>query len=136
MTNVSSIHQSAIFCWLAAVALVLTFGCGTKSDLPSLGTVTGTVTLNGEPLRQVEISFNPTKGRPSYAKTDDEGKYELTYIRDIKGAKIDEHRVIVHSPKVDNAQRQLIPVKAGPQVIDIKCLPNPNPPNPEDAGEI
>lgn len=74
-------------------------GCGSGSpdDRPDLGTVTGTVTMNGEPLPGVEVTFVPEEGRPSVGRTESDGTYELTYIRDIKGAKIGNHQVRIHT---------------------------------------
>ena len=40
------------------------------------------------------VSFTPVGGgRSSTAQTGEDGSYELTYLRDIKGAKIGEHEV-------------------------------------------
>ena len=80
---------------LAAAGIVLIAGC-TKSDRPQLGIVTGTVKLDGEPLPEAMISFSPVEGgRTSTAVTDSEGKYELNYTTDAKGARIGEHHVRV-----------------------------------------
>jgi len=68
-------------------------GCGSKGDQPELGTVHGTVTLDGQPLVGVAVVFQPDNGRPSRGTTDAEGKYELIYIRQTKGAKVGPHRV-------------------------------------------
>ncbi|MFO0939521.1 MAG: carboxypeptidase regulatory-like domain-containing protein [Pirellulales bacterium] len=63
------------------------------SDQPDLGQVTGVVTLDGKPLSGVAIVFQPENGRPARGKTDPNGKYELTYIRQTKGTKIGPNRV-------------------------------------------
>lgn len=68
-------------------------GCGPGGDQPELGTVTGTVTLDGEPLPGVAVVFQPDSGRPARGKTDANGKYELIYIRQTKGTKIGANRV-------------------------------------------
>lgn len=68
-------------------------GCGSRGDQPELGTVHGTVTLDGQPLVGVSVVFQPDNGRPSRGTTDAEGKYELIYIRQTKGAKVGPHRV-------------------------------------------
>ncbi|PQO46420.1 hypothetical protein [Blastopirellula marina] len=76
-----------------SVMLLSLTGCGGNSDQPELGQVTGTITLDGKPLTGVAVVFQPEKGRPAHGKTDAEGKYDLIYIRDTRGAKIGLNRV-------------------------------------------
>ena len=77
-----------------SLVFVLT-GCS-RSDLPELGTVSGTVTLNGIPLTDAIVNFTPTgPGRPSTAVTDAEGKYTLIYLQGVDGAIVGEHVVTV-----------------------------------------
>ncbi len=80
---------------------ILSVGCGGSagSDQPKLGTVSGVVTMDGQPLADVIITFNPTQGRPSNGKTNAEGKYELGYLRDTKGAVIGSHTVSITTPQ-------------------------------------
>ena len=74
---------------LIAFLLSLT-GCGGGD----LGSVTGTITLDEAPLSDALVMFNPIEGgRPSAARTDTAGKYELVYNRDKKGAEFGEHIV-------------------------------------------
>jgi hypothetical protein len=108
-------------CCLLTIALLL-LGCGGNGDRPKLGLVSGKVTLNGQPLKNVEISFIPEKGRPSYGQTDGEGNYNLDYIRNIKGAKIGKHTIHVYSGKVDNAQNKAIEIIAGNNKINVECV--------------
>lgn len=77
---------------LSVVALSLG-GCGSKGDRPELGQVTGTITLDGEPLGGIAVVFSPDSGRPSRGRTDSQGQYELTYIGQTLGAKLGHHRV-------------------------------------------
>lgn len=77
---------------LSILALYLS-GCGGTSDQPELGQVTGTVTLDGEPLKGIEVVFYPDSGRPARGKTDSHGKYELRYIREEFGTKVGHNRV-------------------------------------------
>ena len=55
-----------------------------------MGTVTGVVTFNGKPLPNAEISFEPKGKRFSFGTTDEEGRYEMKYIRDEKGVAVGE----------------------------------------------
>lgn len=88
----TSRYSLAVF----AAAMVATMtGCG-RSDLPELAPVEGTVTLNGEPLAGVLVSFYPTSGgRPGTGETDEEGHYELTYLYGEEGTKVGQSRVEV-----------------------------------------
>ncbi len=79
-------------------ALVLTFiamGCGgTPDDTPELGTVSGTVTLDGSPVPKATVTFKPEEGgRPSSGTTDDQGYYELQYSLSSSGAVPGKHMV-------------------------------------------
>jgi len=85
-------------------ALVLLVGCSQKTaDYPDLGTVTGVVMLDGKPLPLASILFQPDEGRASYATTDQNGKYQLTYTADATGAKLGRHTVQIttYRPNTD-----------------------------------
>ncbi len=75
-----------------AVGVLAWTGCG-AGDRPDLGRVGGVVTLDGRPLAEAFVHFDPGTVRGSTGVTDANGKYELTYIRDTKGAAIGEHTV-------------------------------------------
>ena len=87
-----------------------------------MGKVTGIVTLDGKPLEFIEVSFVPTVGRPSYGDTNSMGNYELTYVQNVKGAKIGKHTITVRSGKIDNSQLKPVEIKAGKNVINIECV--------------
>jgi hypothetical protein len=44
-------------------------------------------------LAGVAVVFQPDSGRPARGRTNAEGKYELTYIRQTKGTKVGPNRV-------------------------------------------
>lgn len=71
----------------------VSLGCGGASDQPDLGTVHGTVSLDGEPLTGVIVIFSPEEGRQSVGVTDESGAYELKYTGESLGAKIGKHTV-------------------------------------------
>ncbi|MEW4452370.1 carboxypeptidase regulatory-like domain-containing protein [Bremerella sp. JC817] len=77
-----------------AALMLLVFGCSQQS-YGSLGGVTGTVTLNGKPHANAKVTFTPAAGRPSSGMTDENGNYELFYIRDTKGAEPGSHKVTI-----------------------------------------
>lgn len=77
---------------IACVGLLSLSGCGGDSDL---GSVTGTVTVDGEPIDYAAVTFMPTQGRASIGRTDSSGAYELVYVIGKKGALIGNHKVYV-----------------------------------------
>lgn len=89
--------------WRLFVAVLLSViaGCSGGGDRPPLGTVSGTVTLDGRPLSGVQVTFAPESGRPSSGRTDGAGRYELLYVLKTKGATLGKHRVIVDWPPAE-----------------------------------
>ncbi|MHC2069172.1 carboxypeptidase-like regulatory domain-containing protein [Bremerella sp. T1] len=67
-------------------------GCGSAGD-PEVVRVSGTVTMDGQPLPNATVLFVSGTGRPSGAMTDEQGHYELNYTGDQKGARIGPNRV-------------------------------------------
>jgi hypothetical protein len=92
---------------VAAAALVL--GCGGGDKIVP---VSGTVKLDGKPLANAMVSFqptstakNPTAGIGSYGNTDADGKYSLkTADTDKSGAIVGTHRVQINL-KVESDDR-------------------------------
>ena len=81
---------SVVACSLVCLACI---GCG--PDGPDLGTVSGKVTMDGQPLTNGLITFEPEAGgRASIGKTDSSGQYTLIWAEQ-KGAVIGSHRVSV-----------------------------------------
>ncbi len=85
-----------VICTLFLPVLV---GCpgGADGDLPDLVPVTGTVTLDGEPVEGVNVTFIPTGTTPggaSYGATDASGKYELKSNDGRTGATAGEFKVV------------------------------------------
>lgn len=81
---------------LCTFSTIFTIGCGDGIVEPELGTVSGTVTLDGTPVKNARIIFRPVEsGRPSRAETDDAGAYEMKFKREMKGATVGKNEVIV-----------------------------------------
>lgn len=82
--------------WLsAAFSVALLLGCG-GGEGPELGSVEGTVTLDGDPLPNATVTFTPRDGgRLSIGITDDDGHYELKHTPSRDGALIGKHRVTI-----------------------------------------
>ncbi|HBE66979.1 MAG TPA: hypothetical protein DDW52_02415 [Planctomycetaceae bacterium] len=119
-------------------------GCGDGS----IGTVTGTVKLDGEPLADARVTFYPQidaseafdNAGTSAGRTDENGVYELIYNRDTKGALVGEHLVYIETlqeggggdygqgrkemvPKRYNSESELkVTVKSGSNTIDFLDL--------------
>jgi hypothetical protein len=70
-------------------------GCSGPAG-PAVGTVTGTVTFDGQPVPDASIQFVPKPtGRTSTAVTDAQGKYTLLYDSAQAGALVGKHLVRV-----------------------------------------
>jgi hypothetical protein len=96
--------------WLCLVSVpVLVVAAGCRDSLP-LGEVDGVITMDGQPLPEVLITFVPEaagNGTPvrSMAVSDDEGRYRLQAETLVSGAVLGEHRVIVEDLAVLKAPR-------------------------------
>lgn len=90
------------FCHMAGIVLVtaIELGCG-SGNLPEMGTVSGVVTLDGKPVPDAVVRFQPNSGRGSRAKTNAEGYYNLGYVGSAEGALIGEHKVTISTQWMD-----------------------------------
>jgi len=72
-------------------------GCsGAPGDQPDLGTVRGTITIDGQPREDILIYFTPADGgRPSTGLSKQDGEYELVYSTSAMGAKCGKHTVTI-----------------------------------------
>ncbi|MEW4562283.1 carboxypeptidase-like regulatory domain-containing protein [Bremerella sp. JC770] len=85
--------MNRIFAFLTIATLTATIGCS-GSGIPPVGEVHGQVTLNGQPVPNCHVMFEPLAGgRSSSAMTDDSGHYVLKYKGDAAGALLGKHRV-------------------------------------------
>lgn len=87
--QISKLH----FLWLLTFSLIA--GCGDASQ----AVVEGGVTLNGKPLPNAYILFQPKKGRleeASSGQTDSAGRFTLTRVSDgALGAKVGLHQISI-----------------------------------------
>lgn len=110
-------------------------GCG-KSG-PQVAPVTGRITLDGKPLENADIVFQPDGSKPpSAGRSDAKGHYELAYKRGVMGGSVGSNTVrITISPDVVadpptiptryNTESQLTKeVKSGPNEIDFDLKTN------------
>jgi hypothetical protein len=62
------------------VAIATGGGCGPAPKVPTAH-VSGTVTVNGKPVKGLEVSFVPVeKIRPAFAMCDDQGRYSAQFL--------------------------------------------------------
>lgn len=97
-------HQRAL---IAATLLLIPLAwAGCSENGPPLGSVSGTVTWNGEPVPFAYVVFQPVEPKGAYgaAYSDADGRYELLYSRDRKGALVGRHAVTVRTSSVDEIQ--------------------------------
>ena len=85
----------------SVVLLLCVTGCFRRG--PELAPVTGTVTLDGEPLAGAQVEFKPMRGNPSYGTTDQLGRYDLKYTKDKSGGVVGSHvvRITTQTTAVD-----------------------------------
>lgn len=112
---------------------------GSKQFVPPLGEVVGKVTINAKPIVGAQVWFYPEKSKitsdgkefkvtASVGMTDAEGRYELTYTTDLKGAVVGECRVQIEVAGYPDIAAQYLgskstatrPVKKGRQTIDLE----------------
>ncbi len=97
---------------MLTIMFQISSACSAKpDDRPELGAVTGIVTLDGNPLEGVLVQFSPSEGRGSQSLTDAEGKYELTYVYPVMGAKVGQHKVTIQPPAADDSDPEAPEVK-------------------------
>ena len=111
------------------VAACAVAGCS-SSDAPPLGQVSGTVTLDGQPVADAQLFFVPASGAPSVGKTDQKGQYTLAYDQKLKGAVIGQHTVRITKigePGTPNDTKNLLPEKyneKSPLTAEVKAGQN------------
>ena len=106
-------------CACLFAAVLASAGCGGGGD-SNVGKVSGTVTLDGQPLPNALVTFTPkVGGSPSYGRTDESGEYELSYTRDQQGAVIGEHTVTITTYDAGDPDEEP-PLPAVPEKVPTK----------------
>jgi hypothetical protein len=140
------------------VVVFLLAGCGGPANV---GKVSGTVTLDGQPLPDATVTFSPVKeGSSALGKTDSSGYYSLRYTGGASGAEIGENKVMISTydagdpdsdpprpevkervPPEYNVKTKLkADVKSGSNTFDWElkggnvARPSANTPDPDDKG--
>jgi len=98
---------------LMVSALLFLTGCGGSDEIPR-APVSGRITMDGEPLANVSVTFQPIvetgqvedTGGGSFGKTDEEGNYSLEFVATGEtGAVVGKHRVSISTPQPEEAQQ-------------------------------
>jgi hypothetical protein len=91
-----TLRSKIVLVWL----LIALAGCGKGG--PQIAPVRGRVTLDGNPLANADVLFQPDGSqRPSSGRTAADGHYELMYKRGQPGAMVGQHTVRIWvSPEV------------------------------------
>jgi len=112
---------------LVVVAISLGVGgCG-RSDLPELGRVRGTVTLDGKPVPGLGVAFYPLSGgRQALATTDENGRFDLTFVDGVPGAKTGTNEVTFFWPDPDVPPSVRLPAKYNVQKLTFDVNPGDN----------
>lgn len=113
-----------------ALCFYLSFSMMKHFESPPLAPVTGTVTLDGKPLKQAIVKFVPVfegpegykKGSTSFGFTGPDGKYTLIYAsegdKQVMGAIIGPHQVQIQLN--DPTGAQLIPLRYSTYQSELK----------------
>ncbi|WP_145261324.1 DUF4198 domain-containing protein [Planctomycetes bacterium Pan216] len=91
------------------LGMMVATGCGGGED--NTARVAGIVTLDGQPLPDARLSFepiatgsNPHPGRGSYGRTDMEGRFTLKVVGGSNGAVIGKHRVRISTYRSEETE--------------------------------
>jgi hypothetical protein len=74
-----------------ATTTVLTVGCGGAGG--DTGRVKGKVTVAGQPVEGIAVTFTPASGRPAVGVTDASGNFTLSTLSNADGAVPGTHKV-------------------------------------------
>ena len=90
-------------CLLLVFGLLLATGCG---GAPNAAAVSGTVTLDGQPLANAVVNFQPAgsernPGPSSIGRTNEKGEYNLEMAGVGRGAVLGAHKVKIYCPVED-----------------------------------
>lgn len=121
------IHFSTTLKWCCLFSVFLAGCSNTPDDMPKIAPVSGVVTLDGQPLPDAEILFQPTSGRASTGMSDENGEYTLLFNRNTYGAKVDNHDVsIITYKQFDETLSKLTAtVTDGDNVINLDLKSKP-----------
>ena len=74
----------------AVLAAGILSGCAPQA--PSIVPVSGTLMRDGKPVGNLDVTFKPDSGRPSFGEADENGRFTLKYTHKQDGAEVDNRR--------------------------------------------
>ena len=103
---------------------------GCSSSKVAVAKVRGTVTLDGQPLRDAEVRFQPANGRPSFGRTGADGSYQLLYTVSRAGAVVGPCDVTI-STAIENDSGRVAPERVPsryfePGALSVEVKPRGN----------
>ena len=111
--------NAALFSLVTGIVL-LSSGCNGGGS--NLGSVTGVVQLDGQPLANASVSFHPATGRGSFATTGEDGRYVLDYHKGKKGAVLGAHKVTITTKTWSQPKPKCCSTSAAPSKHPSKTL--------------
>ncbi len=112
-------RQIGLAAVIGASALFALCGCGGSKNLPELGQVAGTVTVDGVPVPNLVVTFEPHSAALSTGTTDAQGHYILWHANRAKGAALGASVVRINA--IDDPEH---PTPGGPVVIPAQYNDN------------
>ena len=102
----ASVNCQVLWALLAIAGLVASGGCG-SGDAGPTGTVSGTVTLNGQPVPPGStVSFISEKGQTAAGVVEDEGEYQLYIGGEDKYIPVGAYKATVAPPAEEMTQAE------------------------------
>ena len=96
-------NQDVLVRWMlltVGLAACLASVSGCSDGRPKRVKVSGTVTIDGQPLTRGNVKFVPSGGRPSSGKLDEQGRFTLTCYDGNDGAIPGRHRVQIAASRI------------------------------------
>lgn len=84
--------------WCVIAVLAVVSGCGGAEGIPGLVKAEGTVTFNGQPLKEGSVSAIASDGKTIFSGSIVDGHYALSASPSAPGAKPGEYRVAIKGP--------------------------------------
>lgn len=107
MSKANLLRASCLVLFCAA----LCSGCGSGES--GVAAVEGTVTMDGKPLKDARVVFEPAGkgGERSEGVTDANGHYKLQYSADQAGAIVGEYVVRIRTSGMENGAKEVVPAR-------------------------
>jgi hypothetical protein len=122
------LRKASVSIWFLLAMLVAIWGCGDGSNF-AVAPVSGTVTLDGNPLADATVSFQPVAqtddglaGELSVGKTGADGKFTLKTTNDQDGAVVGQHVVRITTAQWKNSDESDNPdqIQASEEILPTK----------------